>query len=215
MIDTVLVANRGEIAVRIIRACRELGVRSVAVYSEADRLAPHVQEADAACPVGPAASSESYLRIDRILEAAEGSGADAIHPGYGFLAERAAFAQAVEAAGLVFVGPTSSTIAAMGDKTEARRRMRDAGVPIVPGLVDAVEDAEAAAEAAGTIGYPVLLKAAAGGGGKGMRIVEREDDLARAFEAASREATAAFGDGSVYLERYLERPRHVEIQVMG
>jgi len=215
LIRTLLIANRGEIAVRIVRAARELGIRTVAVYSEPDRLAPHVLEADAARLLGPAPSSESYLRVDRILEEARASGADAIHPGYGFLAERAHFARAVADAGLTFVGPTADTIAAMGDKTEARRRMRDAGVPIVPGLVDPVDDAEAAAAAAEDIGYPVLLKAAAGGGGKGMRVISSRDELPGAFEAARREALAAFGDGSVYLERFLDRPRHVEIQVLG
>jgi len=212
---TLLVANRGEIALRVIRACRELGVRAVAVYSEPDRLSPHVLEADAAYPIGPAAASESYLRADRLLEAAHAAGAEAIHPGYGFLAERASFARAVEEAGLVFVGPRPETIAAMGDKIEARRRMAEASVPIVPGLTESVADPAAACRAAEEIGYPVLLKAAAGGGGKGMRVVEGPAELERAFEAAAREALAAFGDGSIYLERYLEHPRHIEIQVLG
>jgi acetyl-CoA carboxylase biotin carboxylase subunit len=215
VIRSLLVANRGEIAVRIIRAAREMGIRAVAVYSEPDRLAPHVLEADEAWLIGPAASSESYLRIDRLLEVAERAGVDAVHPGYGFLAERAPFAQAVADAGLVFVGPRAETIAAMGDKTEARRRMRDAGVPIVPGLVDPLEDAEEALAEATGIGFPVLLKAAAGGGGKGMRVVEEPEELARAFDGARREALSAFGDGSIYLERYLGRPRHVEVQVLG
>ena len=215
MIRTLLIANRGEIAVRIARAARELGIRTVAVYSEPDRLAPHVLEADEAYLLGPAPSSESYLRVDRILQAVERSGADAVHPGYGFLAERAPFAEAVTEAGLVFVGPRAETIQAMGDKTEARRRMAAAGVPIVPGLVEAVTDPFAALDAALEVGYPVLLKAAAGGGGKGMRVVADPSRLPRAFEAARREAEAAFGDGSVYLERYLPRPRHVEIQVLG
>src|SRR5690606_26556515 len=215
LFETLLIANRGEIALRIIRACRELGVRSVAVYSEADRLAPHVLAADAAWLLGPAPSAESYLRIDRLIEAARATGAEAIHPGYGFLSEREVFARAVTEAGLVFVGPDADTIAAMGDKTEARRRMPAAGVPIVPGLADPLADAAAAVPAARDIGYPVLLKAAAGGGGKGMRVVTDEAELARSFEAASREALAAFGDGSVYMERYLSRPRHIEIQVLG
>lgn len=215
MISSLLIANRGEIAVRIIRAARELGVRTIAVYSEPDRLAPHVLEADEAYLLGPAPASESYLSVDRILDVARASGAEAIHPGYGFLAERAHFAQAVADAGLVFVGPTAATIAAMGDKTEARRRMREAGVPIVPGLVDPVDDADAALAAAVEIGFPVLIKAAAGGGGKGMRVVSTPEEVPKAFEAARREALAAFGDGSVYLERYLDRPRHVEIQVLG
>ena len=215
MIRSLLVANRGEIAVRIVRAARERGIRTIAVFSEPDRLAPHVLEADEAYPIGPAASGESYLRADKLIEVAKTSGAEAIHPGYGFLAERASFARAVEDSGLIFVGPSAETIAAMGDKTEARRRMADAGVPIVPGLTEAVSDAGEAAAAAVQIGFPVLLKASAGGGGKGMRVVEAEPDVERAFEAAQREALAAFGDDSVYLERYLDQPRHIEIQVLG
>lgn len=215
LFDKILVANRGEIAVRILRACRELGIATVAVHSDADATAPHVLLADEAVRIGPAPSAESYLRIDRILEAARATGARAIHPGYGFLAERAPFAEAVEDAGLVFLGPTADTIRSMGDKTEARRRMQAAGVPIVPGLVDPLADADAAVAAAAEMGYPVLLKAAAGGGGKGMRVVDDPAALPRAFEAAAREAQAAFGDGSVYLERYLTRPRHIEIQVLG
>ena len=215
MIRSLLVANRGEIAVRIVRAARERGIRTVAVFSEPDRLAPHVLEADEAYLIGPAASSESYLRADKLIAIAEASDTEAIHPGYGFLAERASFARAVEDAGLIFVGPAAETIAAMGDKTEARRRMADAGVPIVPGLTEAVADAGAAASAAVQIGFPVLLKASAGGGGKGMRVVEAGPDIERAFEAAQREALAAFGDDSIYLERYLDHPRHIEIQVLG
>lgn len=215
LFDKILVANRGEIAVRIIRACREMGIGTVAVHSEPDAGAPHTLLADEAVLIGPAPSSESYLRIDRIIEAAQATGAQAIHPGYGFLAERAPFADAVEEAGLVFLGPTADTIRSMGDKTEARRRMQTAEVPIVPGLVDPLSDADEAVAAADEMGYPVLLKAAAGGGGKGMRVVESAAELPRAFEAASREALAAFGDGSVYLERYLSRPRHIEIQVLG
>jgi len=213
--ESLLVANRGEIAVRVIRACRELGIRSVAIFSEADRRSLHVLEADEAFCVGPAPSAESYLRIDEILKVARQSNVEAVHPGYGFLAERALFSRAVQEAGLVFVGPTPETIEAMGDKTEARRRMLAAGVPIVPGVTDAIPTPEEATEIAADIGYPVLLKASAGGGGKGMRVVVAPADLLKAFEAASREATAAFGDGSVYLERYLDAPRHIEIQIMG
>ncbi|MDX1493459.1 MAG: acetyl-CoA carboxylase biotin carboxylase subunit [Longimicrobiales bacterium] len=215
MIGSVLIANRGEIALRLVRGARECGIRTIAVYSEADRLAPHVLEADEAYLIGPAPSAESYLRADALVELALRVGAEAVHPGYGFMAERADFARKVEEAGLIFVGPAPETIAAMGDKTEARRRMEEAGVPIVPGLTEAVEDPDAAQEAAETIGFPVLLKASAGGGGKGMRDVSEPTELRRAVEAASREALAAFGDGSVYLERYLARPRHVEIQVLG
>jgi acetyl-CoA carboxylase, biotin carboxylase subunit len=211
----VLVANRGEIAVRIIRACRELGIRSVAVYSEADRLSPHVQEADEAYCIGAPPSAQSYLRADALIEVAQRSGCDGVHPGYGFLAEREHFARAVEGAGLTFIGPPSSAIAAMGDKTEARRRMIAAGVPVVPGVAEPLSDAAAAAKAAAQFGYPVLLKAAAGGGGKGMRVVHAEDELERALNAARNEAQAAFGDSSVYLEKYLDRPRHIEIQVLA
>lgn len=215
MFESILIANRGEIALRIIRACRELGVRSIAVYSEADRSSPHVLAADEAQLLGPAPSVDSYLRIDRILEAAERSGAQAVHPGYGFLAEREPFARAVGDAGLVFIGPAPATIETMGDKTRARRRMREAGVPIVPGLLEPLADVHEARIKAEAMGFPVLLKAAAGGGGKGMRVVEAPDDLERALEAAQREARAAFGDDSVYLERYLASPRHIEIQMLG
>jgi acetyl-CoA carboxylase biotin carboxylase subunit len=211
----VLVANRGEIALRIIRACHEEGLEAVAVYSEADRLSPHVRAADLAVPIGPPPPAESYLHIDRLLEAARFSGAGAVHPGYGFLAERAAFAAAVGEAGLIFVGPPAAAITAMGDKTEARRRMQAAGVPIVPGLTLPVTEPAAALASAAEIGYPVLVKAAAGGGGKGMRVVRRSEDLAGALETAASEARKAFGDASVYLEKYVERPRHVEIQVLA
>jgi acetyl-CoA carboxylase, biotin carboxylase subunit len=214
-LSKVLVANRGEIAVRIIRACRELGISAVAVYSEADRLSPHVVEADEAYLIGPPPSADSYLRADRIIEVARRTGCDAVHPGYGFLAERAFFAQAVTDAGLVFIGPPAAAITAMGDKTEARRRMIAAGVPVVPGVVEPLADAAAARGAAEEFGYPVLLKAAAGGGGKGMRVVHSPDELERAFAAAGSEALSAFGDGSVYLEKYLASPRHIEIQVLA
>jgi acetyl-CoA carboxylase biotin carboxylase subunit len=214
-VTRVLIANRGEIAIRIIRACHEEGLEAVAVYSEADRLSPHVRAADYAVPIGPAPPSESYLRVDRLLEAARVSGATAVHPGYGFLAERAHFAEAVTQAGLVFIGPPAEAITAMGDKTEARRRMSAAGVPIVPGLTLPVTDPAAARKAADEIGYPVLVKAAAGGGGKGMRVVRQAEDLAGALTTAASEAQKAFGDSSVYLEKYIERPRHVEIQVLA
>ncbi len=211
----VLVANRGEIALRVIRACHEEGLEAVAVYSDADRTSPHVRAADYAVPLGAPPPGESYLRIDKLIAAAQATGAGAIHPGYGFLAERAAFAQAVVEAGLVFIGPPASAITAMGDKTEARRRMADAKVPIVPGLTVPVTDPAVAARAAGEIGYPVLVKAAAGGGGKGMRVVREAKDMAGALETAASEARKAFGDPSVYLEKYIERPRHVEIQVLA
>ena len=215
MLKKVLVANRGEIALRIVRACHELGIKAVAVYSEADRLAPHVLHANEAYLIGPPPSAQSYLKTDVLIDTALQAGCDAVHPGYGFLSERAHFAQAVAAAGLIFIGPTAAAITAMGDKTEARRRMMAAGVPVVPGTHEAAPDADTARSEAARIGYPVLLKAAAGGGGKGMRVVHQEDELARAFEAASHEARAAFGDGSVYLEKYLQGPRHIEIQVLA
>ena len=215
MIESVLVANRGEIALRVIRGAREMGIRTVAVYSEADRTSPHVLHADEAYCIGPPRASESYLSVDRLLEVARRSRAQAVHPGYGFLAERGDFAEAVAEAGLVFVGPSASTIHAMGDKTEARRRMAAAGVPIVPGTDTPLTSGRDATRAAESVGFPVVLKAAAGGGGKGMRVVQRADEVAGAFETASREAEAAFGDGSVYVERYLERPRHIEIQLFG
>ena len=211
----VLVANRGEIALRIIRACHEEGLEAVAVYSAADRASPHVRAADFAIPIGAASPSESYLSIERLLEAARASGADGVHPGYGFLAERAAFADAVEAAGLVWIGPPPSAIRAMGDKTEARRRMEAAGVPIVPGAVAPLTDLAAAAETARKIGYPVMVKAAAGGGGKGMRVVADEGGLGAALQTAGSEALKAFGDASVYLEKFITEPRHVEIQVLA
>ena len=215
MLKKVLIANRGEIAVRIVRACRELGITSVAVYSDADATAPHVLLADEAYGIGPAPSAQSYLRVDALLDVARRAGCDAVHPGYGFLSERAHFAQAVADAGLVFVGPTADAINAMGDKTEARRRMQAAGVPVVPGTTAPAKDAQEAGKDADRIGYPVLLKAAAGGGGKGMRVVDKAADLPRAFEAASQEAKNAFGDGSVYIEKFLTGPRHIEIQVLA
>jgi acetyl-CoA carboxylase biotin carboxylase subunit len=215
MLRRVLIANRGEIALRIVRACHEEGIEAVAVYSEADRSAPFVRAADLAMPIGASTPAESYLNIPRLIEAAQASGADSVHPGYGFLAERAAFAQAVVDAGLTWIGPPPEAIAAMGDKTEARRRMDAAGVPIVPGGSAPVTDAAAAAELAESIGYPVMVKAAAGGGGKGMRVVQHPPDLAPALETAASEALKAFGDASVYLEKFIERPRHVEIQVLA
>ncbi len=211
----VLVANRGEIALRIIRGCHEEGLEAVAVFSEVDRMAAHVRAADAAVAIGPAPAAESYLRIDRLIDAARATGCDAVHPGYGFLAERPEFTEAVAAAGLTFIGPTASAIAAMGDKAEARRRMAAAGVPVVPGGAEIVAAPADAARVAAEIGFPVLLKAAAGGGGRGMRVVRRADEVTAAFEAARSEAAKAFGDGRLYVERLLERPRHVEIQVLG
>jgi acetyl-CoA carboxylase biotin carboxylase subunit len=214
----ILIANRGEIAVRVIRACRELGVSPIAVYSECDRTALHVRYADAAYAIGPSAPRESYLRIDRIIDAAQKCGADAVHPGYGFLAENEAFASAVRDAGLTFIGPTPEAIETMGSKTAARTAAIKAGVPVVPGTEDPlgadVPDAEIA-KIAESIGYPLLVKAVAGGGGKGMRTVTDAADLSGAVRAARSEAGAAFGDPSVYLERRLVRPRHIEVQLLG
>ena len=215
MIKSVLVANRGEIALRVIRGARDLGIRTIAVFSEPDRGAPHVLHADEAYPIGPARAADSYLNIGTLLEVALRAGARAVHPGYGFLAERADFADAVTDAGLVFVGPTAETIRAMGDKTQARRRMEAAGVPVVPGTSAPLASGREARRVAEAVGFPVVLKAAAGGGGKGMRVVRRPQDAAGAFRAAMREAEAAFGDGRVYVERFLERPRHIEVQLFG
>jgi len=211
----VLVANRGEIALRIIRACHEEGLEAVAVYSEVDRLSPHVRAADRAVLLGPAPAAESYLDMAKLVAAAKETGCQAVHPGYGFLSERAPFAEAVVTAGLEFVGPSAAAIRAMGDKTEARRRMQQAGVPIVPGTTRPLADHAQARPEAARLGYPVLLKAAAGGGGKGMRLVHAEAELESAFAAAQSEAEKAFGAGEVYLEKYLDRPRHIEIQVLA
>ncbi len=215
MFRKILIANRGEIAVRVLRACREMDISTVAVYSEADAAALHVRLADEAYPVGPAPSAESYLRIDRIIEAARASGAEAIHPGYGFLAENAAFARAVGDAGLVFIGPTPEAMDLMGSKTSARRAAIAAGAPVVPGTTEPLQSVDEAREIAARLGYPVMLKAAAGGGGKGMRFVAAESELVGAFETARSEAASAFGDSSVYLEKAVERPRHIEIQVFA
>src|SRR3989454_4544506 len=214
-ITRVLVANRGEIALRIIRACHEERLEAVAVYSQADRLSPHVRAAELAVPIGPAPAVDSYLNMGRLIEAARSTGCQAIHPGYGFLSERAPFADAVARAGLVFIGPPAAAIVAMGDKTEARRRMQAAGVPIVPGTTQAVSDAKRARHEATRLGFPVLLKAVAGGGGKGMRLVHEPAELEAAFQAAQGEALRAFGAGDVYVEKYLQRSRHVEIQVLA
>jgi 3-methylcrotonyl-CoA carboxylase alpha subunit len=211
----VLIANRGEIAVRVILACRELGIRSIAVYSEADEKAMHRRLADEAHPIGPAPATESYLNIERLLEAIEASGAEAVHPGYGFLAESAPFARVVESSGAVWVGPPPEAMEAMGFKVRAKELARQAGVPTVPGYDGEDESEERLAEEAETIGFPVLVKASAGGGGRGMRAVTRPQDFAEAVRGARREAEAAFGDGSVFLEKLIEDPRHVEVQVIG
>jgi len=214
-IRRVLIANRGEIAVRIARACRELGIESVAVYSAADAGAPHVRAADRSVLIGPALASQSYLRGDHLIEVAKQLEADAIHPGYGFLSEREWFARAVREAGLIWIGPPAEAIAAMGSKTAARTLAIAAGTPVVPGTTEALRDATQAAELAAQFGYPVLLKAAAGGGGKGMRVVRAPAEIAGALESAKREAQNAFGDDAVYIEKYIEGPRHVEIQILA
>ena len=218
-IRRVLVANRGEIAVRVMRTCKERGLSTVAVYSDVDRLAPHVLMADAAVAIGPAPAAESYLVIDKILHACKQTGADAVHPGYGFLSENEDFADACAAAGITFIGPSAEAMRKMGSKTEARKTVTAAGTPVVPGdngpTGEGFPSAELALEAAKKIGFPVLIKAAAGGGGKGMRLVASAADLPAAFEGAVREATASFGDGTVYLEKAILQPRHIEIQVFG
>ncbi len=214
-IERILVANRGEIAVRVIRACRDLGLESVAIYSDADREALHVRFATRAYPVGPAPATESYLNIDRVLQVAREAGVDAVHPGYGFLSENPEFARRCEAEGLVFIGPTADCMALVGDKARARQAAIEAGVPVVPGSPDPVATSDEAAVVAADLGYPVMIKAAAGGGGKGMRWVEEADALPAAFETARSEAASAFGDGRVYLEKAIVEPRHIEIQILA
>lgn len=214
-IRKVLVANRGEIALRVIRACHERGIATVAVFSEADRQALHVRRAMEARCIGPAPSAESYLRADRILEVAAETGADAIHPGYGFLSENAGFAREVIRRGLIWIGPPADAIDAMGSKTESRARMQAAGVPVVPGTTEPLKSVEDAVETAASIGYPVMLKAASGGGGKGMRRVDDPSELASAYRSARSEAASSFGDDAVYIEKFVVRPRHVEVQVLA
>ncbi len=215
MISKVLIANRGEIALRVILACKELGLKTVAVHSEADRDSLHVRYADDDVCIGPALSRQSYLNISSIIAAAEITGADAIHPGYGFLSENAAFAEIVNECQLTFIGPTPHAIRLMGDKAKARETAKNAGVPIIPGSEGPVRTTEEARAVARSIGYPVILKAAAGGGGRGMRICTSDEDIDNAYETARSEAERAFGDAAVYLEKYLERPRHIEIQVFA
>ncbi|HWA41183.1 MAG TPA: acetyl-CoA carboxylase biotin carboxylase subunit [Gemmatimonadales bacterium] len=215
MFKKVLIANRGEIALRVIRACKELGIETVAVYSTADRDSLAVRFADDDVCIGPGPSRESYLVVPRLIAAAEITGADAVHPGYGFLAENAEFAETVTASGLTFIGPTPDQIRSMGDKATARRLAKEAGVPTVPGSPDTIQDLDQALKVAGEIGYPVIIKATAGGGGKGMRVARNAEEFSQSFTLAQNEALSAFGNGSVYIEKYLARPRHVEIQVMG
>ena len=214
MFGKVLVANRGEIALRVVRACQELGVTAVAVYSDADETALHVRHADEAVRIGPPPAGKSYLKADALVEAARETGAEAVHPGYGFLAENASFAAACREAGLAFIGPSAEAIDKMGNKSAARRLAREAEVPVVPGSDDA-SSADEAVETVGKIGYPIMVKAAAGGGGRGIRVAEDEEGLRKAVQVARREAEAAFGDGTLYLEKLLVAPRHVEVQIMG
>ena len=211
----ILIANRGEIAVRIIRACREMGLPTVAVYSDCDRDARHVREADQAFHIGASEAVKSYLRIDAIVDAAKRAGADAVHPGYGFLAENAAFARACADAGLTFIGPSAASIRAMGSKVQARNLARQAGVPVLPGTDEGVTDPAAARRIAADIEYPVLIKADAGGGGKGMRRVDTPEELEAALRDAASEAERSFRSASVYIEKFLERPRHIEVQIIG
>jgi acetyl-CoA carboxylase, biotin carboxylase subunit len=215
MIHKILVANRGEIAVRIMRSCREMGIRTIAVYSEADRTSMHIRYADEAYLIGPSPSAESYLKMEKIIEVAKQSGADAIHPGYGFLSENAEFARLCGKEGIVFIGPSPHAMATMGDKITARRTMIDAGVPVVPGTRQKITSQEEARKVIGEIGLPVIIKASAGGGGKGMRLVEHADRLMDAITAAKSEALSAFGDESVYIEKYISAPHHIEFQVLG
>ena len=215
MFNKILIANRGEIALRIIRTCKELGIKTVAVYSEADIDSLHTVLADEAVCIGPSSSTQSYLKIPSILSAAQITGADAVHPGYGFLAENADFSEICASSGLKFIGPSPDMIRKMGDKAFAKETMKKVGVPVVPGSNGAVPDIETAKSVAAEIGYPVMLKASAGGGGKGMRIVNKESEVEKAFQTASNEAGAAFGNAELYVEKYIENPRHVEIQVMG
>jgi acetyl-CoA carboxylase biotin carboxylase subunit len=215
MFEKILIANRGEIAVRIMRSCREMGIKSIGVFSEADRTAMHVRYADEAYYIGKAASSESYLNQDKIFEVARAAGADAIHPGYGFLSENASFSDRCKKEGIEFIGPDSSAIDAMGDKITARKKMMAAGVPVVPGTTEPIADEQKAVETIMEIGLPVMIKASAGGGGKGMRLVKKEEDIKSAIRSARSEARDAFGNDSVYIEKYITSPHHIEFQILA
>ena len=215
MFKKILVANRGEIACRVIRTANAMGIKTVAVYSDADARAPHVRMADESVRLGPAPAAESYLRAELIIEACKATGAEAVHPGYGFLSERASFATALAEAGIVFIGPPPKAIAAMGDKIESKKLAKAAGVSVVPGYLGEIADTDEAVKIAGEIGYPVMMKASAGGGGKGMRLAHNEKDVREGFEATKREGLASFGDDRVFIEKFIEDPRHIEIQVLG
>ena len=215
MIQKILIANRGEIAIRIMRSCKEMGIRTIAVFSEADRTSKHVMYDDEACLIGPAASHESYLNIDNIIKAAKLHHADAIHPGYGFLSENAEFARRCKKEGIVFIGPAAETMEAMGDKISARKRMIAAGVPVVPGTEQPLQSGEEAVRICKEIGFPVMLKASMGGGGKGMRLIHCEDEVLEAYNTARSESMSSFGDDTVYLEKFVEEPHHIEFQILG
>ena len=215
MFQKILIANRGEIAVRIIRACREMGIKTVAVYSQADRDALHAQLADEAVCIGPAPAAESYLNMERILSATIAAGADAIHPGFGFLSENSRFVEMCEKCHITFIGPPASVISRMGNKSEARHTMMEAGVPVVPGTKEAVYTVQDGRKAADQIRYPVIVKASSGGGGKGMRIVEKAEEFEGQFSTAQRESVNAFGDDAMYIEKYVQRPRHIEFQILA
>ncbi|MEO7177727.1 MAG: biotin carboxylase N-terminal domain-containing protein, partial [Allosphingosinicella sp.] len=215
MFKKILIANRGEIACRVIRTARKMGIATVAVYSDADARAPHVKLADESVRLGPPPASESYLNAELIIMACKETGAEAVHPGYGFLSERESFARALEEAGIAFIGPPPGAIAAMGDKIESKKLALEAGVSVVPGFVGEIGDTEHAVRIAGEIGYPVMMKASAGGGGKGMRLAYGETDVREGFEATKREGLASFGDDRVFIEKFVENPRHIEIQVLG
>lgn len=215
MIKKVLIANRGEIALRVMRSCREMGIRTVAVFSEADRTSHHVMYADEAYLIGPAIARESYLNIEKVIETAKRCKADAIHPGYGFLSENADFARRCKEEGIIFIGPSAETMEAMGDKIAARKRMIAAGVPVVPGTEQPLQSAEEAVRICNAIGYPVMLKASMGGGGKGMRLIHSEDEVVEAYNTARSESMSSFGDDTVYLEKFVEEPHHIEFQILG
>src|SRR5690606_4067674 len=215
MFQTILIANRGEIACRVIKTARNMGIKTVAVYSVADADALHVRKADTAVDIGPPPAAESYLQIDRIVEACKKTGAEAVHPGYGFLSEKEAFCAALEQAGIAFIGPRPRAIAAMGDKIESKKLAAEAGVSTVPGFMGAIKDGDEAVKVARDIGYPVMIKASAGGGGKGMRIARNDDEAREGFQSATNEAKSSFADDRVFIEKFIEEPRHIEIQVLG
>lgn len=214
-ITKILIANRGEIACRVMRTAKKMGIKTVAVYSDADARAPHVLMADEAVHIGPPPAAQSYLLADKIIEACKATGADAVHPGYGFLSERESFRKALDAEGIIFVGPPANAIAAMGDKIESKKLAMEAGVNVVPGFVGVIDDTEHAVRISNEIGYPVMMKASAGGGGKGMRLAYSEQDVREGFEATKREGLNSFGDDRVFIEKFIESPRHIEIQVLG